>query len=105
MKMTIEQFEQQVGCKTDYQKMVLRELIYLVYEANPNSYGITGDALVEKRKELYGDKYGTLEERVLKITGYWSNDLEYELAQSTGHEGKIFEGIFDLLKDEEIKAK
>ena len=104
MRTTVEKFAKELGCKTDYQMNVLQELIYLVYEGNAKQYGINStEELENKRKELFGPEYNTLAERILRISGYWSNDIEIELRTVLGIEDNIFTKIFSFLEDEKVK--
>lgn len=104
MKTTVENFAKDLGCKREYQVNVLRELIYLVYEGNTTQYGIKStDELEKKREELFGKEYNTLEERILRISGYWSNDIEIELRTSLNLNESIFTKIFSFLEDEKVK--
>ena len=55
----------------------------------------------ELRKFLFEDMYGTAEEKVLDITGYWANDLEVVFTEVTGYSGSVFKELFKLLEGKE----
>ena len=94
------------NAETDFEKGIISELAYLVYEGNASSSGFTGDNKQDIRKALFGSLSGTLEEKVLDVTGYWSNDLEYIYREhknlSLDGRTTIFQNLFDLLDGKEL---
>ena len=97
MKVLQEHF----GCKEAYHKCILAELVFDVLSESANKTGYTGDMKEDLRKFLFEDMYGTAEEKVLDITGYWANDLEAVFIEVTGFNGQVFRELFRLLKDKE----
>ena len=99
----MKQIYEDLGCKTDYDKMMCNELVFLVLAEPSNNTGCDSqDKQEELRKWLYADKFGTSEEKVLHITGYWSNDLADIFAESVGDSWKnAFSKLFKLLKCKE----
>ena len=91
--------------KTDEQKNVLNELVFQVISSNPKISGYTLDKHDDIRKSLYGDYFGSLQEKVLGVAGYWGNDLEIILADSLGldvNSPDIFKRLFVLLDGKEV---
>lgn len=102
-QLVMEQIYEDLGCKTDYDKMMCNELVFLVLAEPSNKTGCDSqDKQEELRKWLYADKFGTSEEKVLHVTGYWSNDLADIFAESVDDSGKnAFSKLFKLLKGKE----
>lgn len=102
-QLVMDKIYEDLGCKTDYDKMMCNELVFLVLAEPSNNTGCDSqDKQEELRKWLYADKFGTSEEKVLHITGYWSNDLADIFAESVGDSGKnAFSKLFKLLKGKE----
>lgn len=102
-QLVMEKVFEEMSCKTEYDKMMCRELVYLVFAEPRNKTGCDSmDKQEELRKWIYGDKLGTSEEKVLRITGYWSNDLADVFGESVGINGKnVFPKIFDTIKGKE----
>lgn len=102
-QLVTEQIYEDLGCKTDYDKMMCNELVFLVLAEPSNNTGCDSkDKQEELRKWLYADKFGTSEEKVLRITGYWSNDLADVFGRSVGiNEKNVFPKIFDAIKGKE----
>lgn len=102
-QLVMEQIYEDLGCKTDYDKMMCNELVFLVLSEPSNKTGCDSrDKQEELRKWLYADKFGTSEEKVLRVTGYWSNDLADIFAESVGISGKdVFSKLFEVLKNKE----
>ncbi len=92
-----------LGCKTDYDKMMCNELVFLVLAEPSNNTGCDSrDKQEELRKWLYADKLGTSEEKVLRVAGYWSNDLADIFGESVGISGKdVFSKLFEVLRNKE----
>lgn len=89
-QLVMEQIYEDLGCKTDYDKMMCNELVFLVLSEPSNKTGCDSrDKQEELRKWLYADKFGTSEEKVLRVTGYWGNDLADIFAESVGDSGKM----------------
>ena len=102
-QLVMEKVFEEMGCKTEYDKMMCSELVYLVLAEPSNKTGCDSmNKQEELRKWIYGDKLGTSEEKVLHITGYWSNDLADVFGESVGINGKnVFPKVFDAVKDKE----
>lgn len=101
--LVMEKVYEELGCKTDYDKMMCNELVFLVLAEPSNNTGCDSqDKQEELRKWLYADKFGTAEEKVLHVTGYWSNDLADIFGESVGISGKeVFSRLFEVLKNKE----
>ena len=92
----------ELGAKTEMQKMVCNELVYLVLVEPSNGVSIKSyEKREELRKELYGNNFGSLEEKVLRLTDSWSNDLADALQNKLKVNG-VFERLFTLLKGKEV---
>lgn len=105
MKLNMNELCEEFGIKTDMQRIVFSELVFQVISGNKEETGFTSEREGEVRKVLFGDAFGTLNERVLAIAGYWGNDLEYALADELGLFGSdrsIFERLFDSLEGKEV---
>ena len=102
-QLVLSEVFQEMDCKTEYDKMLCRELVYLVLGEPSNKTGCDSrDKQEELRKWLYEDKLGTSEEKVLRIAGYWSNDLANVFGESVGIDSKnVFPKVFDAVKGKE----
>lgn len=90
----------ELGAKTEMQKMVCNELVYLILVEPSNGVGIWSyKKLEELRKELYGNNFGSLEEKLLRLTDSW--DLADALQNELGT-NRIFKRLFTLLEGKEI---
>lgn len=93
---------EEMHCKSEYAKMMCRELVYLVLAEPSNKTGCSTDRQDELRRWLYTDKFGSSEEKVLRIAGYWSNDLADVFGESVGIDSKnVYPKIFDAIKGKE----
>lgn len=99
--LNMNEIYQAFNAETDYEKCVVNELVWLIFEENDT--GATLDNKAEVRKAIYGEFYGTLEEKILDVAGYWSNDLEANYKEVKGlGDRKLFDELFVLLEDKEI---
>lgn len=99
--LVMEKVYEELGCNTDYDKMICNELVFLVLSESSNKTGCDSrDKQEELRKWLYADKFGTSEEKVLRVAGYWSNDLADIFGESVGISGNdVFSKLFEVLKN------
>lgn len=101
-KLDLSKVFEEMGCKSEYDKMMCRELIYLILVEPSNKTGFSTDRQEELRKWLYEDKLGTSEEKVLRIAGYWSNDLADVFGESVGIDSRsVFPKVFDIIRGKE----
>lgn len=102
-QLNMEKVYKEMGCKTDYDKLVCNELTYLVYSKLSIKIGCDNQkTLSEIRKWLYKDKLGTPEEKVLGEASYWGTDLAKIFGESVGIDEDIFSKLTEILKGKEV---
>lgn len=102
-KLNLSELQKEFNCKSDYQKLMLSELVRLVVVEPMNKTGYTSEKNSELMETLFGDKVDSSEVAVLDIAGYWGNDLADIFGKSVGIEGKeVFSKIFDAISGKEI---
>ena len=104
-KLNMETIYEEFNVKTEEQKYVISELVYLIIKDNAKITNYTTDKDTEIRKVLFGDAFGSLYEKVLRLAGSWSNDLAYILSEDLNIDGDcsmIFKNLFDLLHNKEV---
>lgn len=89
------------NCDTEEQKAIACEVVWLVMSEPCNMEGKVD--VEEVRKLVYGERYGSLLEQVLRLVGYWSNDLEDILKRSVGmDDSDLFQHLFGKLDEVEL---
>lgn len=102
-KLNLSELQKEFNCKSDYQKLMLSELIRLVVVEPSNKTGYTSERDFELLKVLFGDKTNSDEVVVLNLAGYWSNDLASIFGDSVGiKDSEVFNKIFDAISGKEI---
>lgn len=106
-KLNLNELQKEFNCKSDYQKLMLSELIRLVVVEPSNKTGYTSERNFELLKALFGDKANSDEVVVLGLAGYWSNDLALIFGDSVGiglgiESSEVFNKIFDAISGKEI---
>lgn len=104
-KLNMQTIYDEFGVESQEQKNLLNELVFLVISGNSRYSGYTDDKKDNVRKALYGESFGSLQEKVFGVAGYWSNDLEAILVEDLGLSGddtEVFARLFELLDDKEI---
>ena len=102
MELNMNELCAKVGVKDNFQKNCLSELVFLAIEGNPRQTGYLPDDRERVRRAVYGEDFDSLQEKVLDVAGYWSNDLTDALTNSLGFDGKLFDFLFKELEGIEI---
>lgn len=105
-KLNMETIYKEFNVKTEEQKYVVSELVYLIIKDNAKITSYSTDKDTEIRKVLFGDAFGSLYEKVLHLAGSWGNDLAFVLASdlnmSNEDYSQIFKKLFKLLHNKEV---
>ena len=97
----LNELYRKLGATGDYTKMCIGELVYRII-CEPSNNCNVGDRRNELRKAIFGDNYGSVQEKVLDVAGYWYNDLEVIVKESLNYDGSISSLLFDWLQGKEI---